>query len=383
MRNQNDYINSFSKIKAIDLEDILRIDKWSLVSETYFSSPCFVYQKTVNEQTYQALVPQSSNFSDYANIMFLNCQAISRYKNQPIDDVLESFLFPHYDLIKFHKEGSFPSGLISVDEGSSLFESVRKTLICLSNDVIRPSPYREKMRVNKSEEDLLNKSFFGQTKVGSFIATVLIDLDSNSNDSDLVQGTFIGNSEGDQLSNSFGRKVVGKMCNAMAAVKGKIETKSDIEELVNPSLPSFISVNSIDAISGLADYGSKTSIDVSWSPIADKNRSSYDHLVFIPSEAAKMKTFVSDYKKVTNEEEITLNGLITSISGSPDISERDFCKICFVATGPNGIRSSYKAKLNKNDYPGAFERFENGMPISISGKPTPSGFVIGSRLVKK
>lgn len=324
------------------------------------------------EKPIEIIIPLSRSFVDYKNSIKSILEKISTYQNRHIEYVINDLIIPPSDIIRFRvvNEGT-ENGLISFHDGFNLLENAKKSLYATACDIVAPSIYHKKL-YSKSANQFIESCYLGQTERGSFIASIVCPFINSSREENAVQLSLFNEEE--VLETSLTRTITKKFIKSLHEVKSNIEIGNYdfLEEQVNTDK---ISVNFLESIVELGEYGDKDQIDisVSWTNHIEKIND-------LPSEI----TFTKDYiqpleyiiEKYIPKDEGTFGSFVGKISkaeANPDIDKRNSGEVTFNFI--NDLDKAVKARVNLNpeQFSEALKAMDNGQNVKIDGQLISEG----------
>lgn len=319
----------------------------------------------------EILLPFNSSFSDYNNLIKKAIKIISENEQRPQEVIINDLLLPPSDTIRFRVVNEDTEhGIIPFNDGFSLLENAKKSLIVAACDIASPAKYHKKLS-NKRAQQFIDSCYLGHTEKGSFIAVIVCPF-INSANSDKPNVLSLFNSE-NELYDSDTRHITKKYMQSLNTIKNKIEN-DDHYYFENLDDKDIISANFFESLLDLSDYGDNEVIEISasWSV----------HCKDIPQVENKVsfnKDFVSPIESILNrlrpkfeEYEGTFVGQISQAKADPDPSSRTECEIIFSYINDDKAEKA-KVILHPDDFSKACTAFDKGANVMVKGKMQKSG----------
>lgn len=325
-----------------------------------------------DENPIEIIIPLNRDFVDYKNSIKNILDKISIYQNRHIEYVINDLIIPPSDIIRFRvvNEGT-ENGLISFHDGFNLLENAKKSLYATACDIVAPSIYHKKL-YSKSANQFIDSCYLGQTERGSFIASIVCPFINSSREENAVQLSLFNEEE--VLETSLTRTITKKFIKSLHEVKSNIEIGNYdfLEEQINADK---ISINFLESIVELGDYGDKDQIDisVSWTNHIEKIHDLPSEITFTKDYIQPLEYIISKYSP--KDEGITGSfvGKISKAETNPDIDKRNNGEITFNFI--NELNKIVKAKVNLNQeqFSEALKALDNGQNVKIDGELISEG----------
>lgn len=320
----------------------------------------------------EIIIPLNRNFIDYKNSIKNVLEKIAVYENRNIEYVINDLIIPPADIIRFRVVNEeTENGLISFQDGFNLLENAKKSLYATACDIVSPSIYHKKL-YSKSANQFIDSCYLGQTERGSFIASIVCPFINSSREDAPIQLSLF--SEEEVLETSLTRTITRKFIKSLNEVKSNIEIGNYdfLEELVNTDK---ISVNFLESIVELGEYGDKEQIDISisWTNHIEKIHN-------LPAEVTFTKDYIQPLEYIIDKYLPKDEGIIGSFVGkiseaktNPDIDKRNSGEITFNFI--NDLNKAIKAKVNLNpeQFSEALKALDNGSNVKIGGELISEG----------
>ena len=307
----------------------------------------------------EILLPLDRNFNDYYDLIINALKKISIVENRDINQIINDLLLPPSDVVRFRVDNKRTEfGLITFNEGLSLLDNAKKSLLTTACDIISPTFYHKRMSY-KSAQQFIDSCFLGQTERGSFIASIVCPFINETVDDKPTQLSLFNTEE--DLINCFTRNVTKRYMKSLLKLKNAIETGNH-QLIEDPIQSEMISANFIESIVELGEYGENEEIEIftSWS-------FSTPDLMDIP------KSLLLKLKPKDEGKDGVFIGKVSKASAESDPSNRNEGEITFNLIGDDEKIIKAKVFLNTNDFSDALDAFDKGLNVKISGKLVPSG----------
>lgn len=315
----------------------------------------------------EIIIPLNRNFIDYKNSIKNVLEKIAVYENRNIEYVINDLIIPPADIIRFRVVNEeTENGLISFQDGFNLLENAKKSLYATACDIVSPSIYHKKL-YSKSANQFIDSCYLGQTERGSFIASIVCPFINSSREDAPVQLSLFNEEE--VLETSLTRTITRKFIKSLNEVKSNIEIGNYdfLEELVNTDK---ISVNFLESIVELGEYGDKEQIDISisWTNHIEKIHNLPAEVTFTKDYIQPLEYIIDKY--LPKDEGIIglFVGEISEAKTNPDIDKRNSGEITFNFI--NDLNKAIKAKVNLNpeQFSEALKALDNGSNVKIGGR---------------
>ncbi|WP_066437253.1 hypothetical protein [Chryseobacterium sp. CCH4-E10] len=324
------------------------------------------------EKPIEIIIPLNRGFVDYKNSVKSILEKISVYQNRNIEYVINDLIIPPSDIIRFRvvNEGT-ENGLISFHDGFNLLENAKKSLYATACDIVAPSIYHKKL-YSKSANQFIESCYLGQTERGSFIASIVCPFINSSREENAVQLSLFNEEE--VLETSLTRTITKKFIKSLHEVKSNIEIGNYdfLEEQINADK---ISVNFLESIVELGEYGDKDQIDisVSWTNHIEKIHDLPSEITFTKDYIQPLEYIIEKY--IPKDEGIvgSFVGKISKAEANPDIDKRNSGEVTFNFI--NDLDKAVKARVNLNpeQFSEALKAMDNGQNVKIDGQLISEG----------
>jgi hypothetical protein len=360
---------ALQKISFATIQRYLQNRNWQKIQSK--REHLVIYYKDSPNPT-EILLPLDRNFIDYNDLIFSAIQRISKTENRDIEQVINDLLLPPSDVIRFRVDNKRTEhGLITFTEGFTLLVNAKKSLFATACDILHPSFFHKRMSY-KSAQQFIDSCFLGQTERGSFIASIVCPFINGTLDDNPTQLSLF-NTEND-LVNSFTRTVTKRYMKSLEKLKNVIENGNH-EIIEDPLQTEIISVNFIESIVELGEYGDNEEIEIftSWSSITKEIIDVPKSITFTKDYISPMKSIISRLKPKDEGKDGSYVGKVSKAQADPDPSRRSDGEITFNFIGDKDKIVKAKVFLNTDDFSKACEALDRGGNVKISGKLKVSG----------
>ncbi len=320
----------------------------------------------------EIIIPLNRNFIDYKNSIKNVLNKIAIYENRNIEYVINDLIIPPADIIRFRVVNEeTETGLISFQDGFNLLENAKKSLYATACDIVSPAIYHKKL-YSKSANQFIDSCYLGQTERGSFIASIVCPFINSSREDAPIQLSLFNEEE--VLETSLTRTITKKFIKSLNEVKSNIEIGNYdfLEEQINTDK---ISVNFLESIVELGEYGDKEQIDISisWTNHIEKIQNLPSEITFTKDYIQPLEYIIDKY--IPKDEGIngSFVGKISEAKTNPDIDKRNSGEITFNFI--NDLNKAIKAKVNLNaeQFSEALKALDNGSNVKIDGELISEG----------
>ena len=310
----------------------------------------------LESETLELLVP-SEVLSDYRRRIEEILETLSDVEKRDSLAILRDVSMSEYDLIRVRLPEPAPGGSVPVSDGVSLFQESRNLLLAAACSVSRPQRAYRAGR-NQEASDYMDTVRFGQTEMGSFIASLLSPVPPNLvGQADLSTGL---------PPEPFARRVTRKLVSGLRSAKDAVtlaDHGGDISAF-EQNVSQGVSANLCDAIANLLDVENRQSIDlsVSWSLVREPPESRAQ-IVFNRSDISVLKEasrILRDRQERPNER---LDGYVYALArGQTQHRGRVTLKAVV-----DGAMSSVRVDFAPPDYSRIAEAHDQRKVVSLEG----------------
>ena len=362
----NDLMKAVPELRFTELQAYLRNTGWVRIETTKQSVGLF--QKEVGANFYEAIVPLSKDFKDYAYRIFDVLEAIANAEHREIDQVLTDLSIPPADIVRFRviNRDTF-GGTISFLDGFNLLESAKKALFTTACDIVQPEKYHKRLGL-KGAQQFIEECRLGQTEKGSFIASVICPFINQTPEDKAQQLSIFNNS--DEFKGSLTRQVTSRMMFALAEVKTAID-RGEENKIVELEGDQMISANFLESIVELNTnrYNTEIEIMTSWSVFAGERPDITTAIKFSNDYIPVLENIITKIKPIDKGFDDDFIGKISMTKADPDIHARAEGEITLnYIIGDEEKVSKARVVLNNQDYDKACEAHKEGKSVKIKGR---------------
>ena len=217
----------------------------------------------LENETLEVLVP-AEVLSDYQRRIEEILETLSDVEERDSLSILRDVSMSEYDLVRVRLPAPASAGSVPISHGVSLFQESRNLMLAAACSASRPQRAYRAGR-NQEANDYMNTVRFGQTEMGSFIASILSPVPPN----------LVGqaNLNPGLPPEPFARRVTRKLVSGLRSAKNAVtmaDHGGDISAFER-NVPQGVSANLCEAIANLLDVETRQSIDVSvsWSLVRE------------------------------------------------------------------------------------------------------------------
>ena len=304
----------------------------------------------------ELLVP-AKVLSDYQRRIEDILETLSDVEERDSLAILRDISMSEYDLIRVRSPEPTPGGSVSVADGVSLFNESRNLLVAAACSASRP---QRAFRAGGIQEasDYMDTVRFGQTEMGSFIASLLSPVPPN----------LVGQADLDTglPPEPFARRVTQKLVSGLRSVKEAVDLADhggDISAFER-NVVQGVSANLCDAIANLLDVANRQSIDVSvsWS-LVRKPPESRAQIVFSRSDMPVLKEASQILRNRQERPNERLEGYVYALArGQTQHSGRVTLKAVL-----DGAITSVRVDFAPSDYSRITEAHDQRKVVSVEG----------------
>ncbi|PXW18041.1 hypothetical protein C8D70_101367 [Chryseobacterium sp. CBTAP 102] len=315
----------------------------------------------------EIIVPLKRDFIDYKDSIKSVLEKISIYENRNIEYIINDLIIPPSDIIRFRVVNEeTENGLISFQDGFNLLENAKKSLYATACDIVSPSIYHKKL-YSKQATQFIDSCYLGQTERGSFIASIVCPFINSSIEESAIQLSLFNDEE--ILETSLTRTITKKFIKSLHEIKSNIEVGNYdfLEEQINTDR---ISVNFLESIVELGEYGDKDKIDISisWSNHIEKINDLPNEVSFTKDYIQPLEYIITKYTPKDEGTKGTFVGKISEAKTNPDLEKRNFGEITFNFINEENKAIKAKLNLNPEQFSDALKAFDSGYHVKIEGE---------------
>ena len=310
----------------------------------------------MEKETLELLVP-SMALSDYERRIREILETLSEVEDRDYLSILRDISMSGYDIIRVRLTDPDAGGSVPISGGVSLFQECRNLLLAAACSASRPQRAYRAGR-NQEASDYMTTVRFGQTEMGSFIASLLSPVPPN----------LVGQAN---LSTGlppepFARRVTRKLVSGLESVKDAVALADRGEGIsaFEQNVPQGVSANLCDALANILDVENRQSVDisVSWSLVREP-RDRRAQIVFKETDASVLQEasrILRDRQERSNER---LDGYVYALArGQAEHSGRTTLKAVV-----DGTMSSVRVDFAPSDYSRIVEAHDQRKVVSVEG----------------
>lgn len=320
----------------------------------------------------EIIIPLNREFVDYRNAIKSILNKLSLIENRNVELIVNDLVIPPSDIIRFRVESKeTENGLISFKDGFNLLENAKKSIYATACDMINPTIYHPKL-FYKSANQFIDSCYLGQTERGSFIASIVCPFVNPSKDEEAIQLSLFNEEE--VLESSLTRSITKKFMKSLYSIKTNIEV-GNYDFLEEQISSDKISVNFIESIVELGDYGDKETIDISisWSNHIEKVKDLPSIISFNRDYIQPMEYIISKYTPKDIGIIGTYIGKISQAKANTDVDKRNTGEITFNFINDENKPLKAKVNLNSEQFSLALKAFDEGLHVKINGELSSEG----------
>ena len=310
----------------------------------------------LENETSELLVP-ARVLSDYQRRIEDILETLADVEQRESLAILRDVTTSEYDLIRVHLPDPTLGGTVLISEGVSLFQESHNLLLAAACSASRPQRAYRAGR-NQEANDYMDSVRFGQTEMGSFVASLLSPVPPNLvGQADLNTGL---------PPEPFARRVTRKLVSGLRSVKTAVtlaDHGGDISAF-EQSVPQGVSANLCEAIANLLDVESSGGFDVSvsWSLVREppEGRVKVDFNGSDTPVLREASRILRDRQERPNER---IDGYVYSLArGQAQFTGRVTLKAIV-----DGAISSVRVDFTPPDYSGIVEAHNERKVVSLEG----------------
>lgn len=362
----NELLKAVPALKFTEILAYLRHTGWTRIEVP--KPHVALFQKQIGETYFEALLPLSKHFSDYAYRIIDVLESIAQAENREVHQVLTDLTNAPGDTVRFRViNKDTVGGTISFLEGVTLMEATKKTLFTAACDLLQPEKYHKRLAL-KGAQQFIESCRFGQTEQGSFVATVICPF-INQTAEDTVKKLSVFDPAAD-LRCSLTRSVTTRMMSALSEIKHHID-RGEEKRILDLEGEKMISANFLESIIELIATKETTEIEImtNWSVFAGDQPQISNAITFSNDYIPVLESLIDRLKPVETGYEDDFVGKISMTKADPDIHTRSEGEIILnYITGDEEKVAKARVLLSNEDYTRACEAHQQGRSVKIRGK---------------
>ncbi len=324
-----------------------------------------LYQIWRNELLYndEILLPTNPSKGDYEHLLARAYRALVSEHGADvvrISKILSLQSSSMLDATKWAKDSPYDAGLISWDQGESLFMAARSTLVAAAKATKEPRRYYGNAATHIAKS-FLEKSYMGQTEMGSFVVTAY-----TPSDGIFYMSKTAENTAASKLMN-FNTRSGGDIINTfdviLAGVRAKLDEfkKTPREEIFDDLLEFGFSYEMSSALASLTNSGD-SAISISRSDVSSTQRAPEEY-VFDAVESPILTRVALRFAAAPDPEVMTLVGEVTFLEHWSTLETRT---VRLHVSNRPGIRV-VRVRLDPEQYQIAIDAHRNDIPLRVVG----------------
>jgi hypothetical protein len=244
---------ALSSIKFLDMTAYLSSKGWR---ETNRKQNHWV--SLVKDGDFEVTVPLTRDINDYARRIFDALSILETVEKRSQQEIFSDVSAVMTDVIRIKiGNGEIAEGQLPLEEGVKIVDKARDLLLAAACSTIQPKPLFQKRQPDEARE-YLKKVRLGQTERGSYTITLHSPVPPC-----LGQATLFPDA-----SEVFERRVTTTLIKGLNTAKTAAEAGTgNVIDAFKNGVPSGISANLCDALSGLMDFGEirrDANISINW-----------------------------------------------------------------------------------------------------------------------
>ena len=358
------FLDMTEKINPLAVARYLSETNWKQFSSK--RNDIKIYQYITGNIFEQVTIPLDRTLRDYNLAMYSAVEKIAFIENKSVEQIMLYLLNPNTDILKIRLDKKeIETGNILFDDAIKLFDNAKKLMAATALDIINPKKIHFG-RIDESVQKFLSQCRFGQTEIGSYVASVVCPFAELSEEEGYKQLSIFSDEE--QCANSLTRKVTNRIMSNVSFIKQKID-EGDMNSLLNTLGESLISSNFFEALNGLNLEAENTIVEFTaeWAPAVKLNRCDVKNIRISNDYYQPIATVIDKIKESTNKT-TEIIGRIKGLDAPPLVDKRDYGMVTEVYISDDDKAKKIKVKLNKGDYDNAIIAHQQGKVVKIMGE---------------
>ena len=306
----------------------------------------------------QVSVPLTSDLSNFAVVQSTALAVLATWEQRPARDILDELRLSPADLVRFSESGPEADlGHLPFDYGLNLIAGVRKVLLSVACNVIRPQSFHLRLSLAESERFVQTCRLI-QTDQERFTITLACPLDQTSSLETHADRT------------PFARQVTTLLMRSLHRLKRAIESGDPDQALVPVENEPLLSANLCEALLEMMPErnSSALTITANWSrmlPPTDPTlplsvKLGHDFFPRIEGLARRLRPTAETARQA-------ILGLVETLNGRLDAVGRVEGEVILTILAPDGETLRVRADLKAADYAAAAEAHLRALPVSLQG----------------
>jgi len=329
-----------------------------------------VFKKQSEYGLSEILLPLKREFEDYAYSILQAIQSISKIENLSVQQVVNEISLPPSDIIRFRVDSPRNhSGTISLEDGTRLMESAKRSLYASASDITKPEGYHKRMSFKDSDQ-FLEECRLGQTEKGSFILAIICPfLDPSSPEEPKQLSLFKNQSDlTEDIQKSFTRKVTSHFMRSLKRIQNAARN-NDPNLILEPDQESRISGNFLEALLELNSLTQDAELEIkgSFYNLSLEDDSIPQNVQFSKDYNPFLEEAISQLKPKDEGVTHVFFGRISSVKANPDLNLRNEGEVIINTLVDEDKVINAKVILGPEDYAAACEAHARGKQVKIEG----------------
>lgn len=345
--------------EALRLEDVrthLVLDGWHRDAAASWETATVYHREDA-----ELVVPVRRELRDYALRMADIVQTLASVHSRSPRSILSELMQPpSADVLRLRDVSPYSTqGSVPIEEGLRLINGGRNALLAVAHSAKEPLDYHPRLGV-KDAVDFLDKCRLGQTERGSYIATILIPVPPEINETQ--QETMFG-SEPDQ---PYERRVTTLFMSALDTIRKSLDDTAP-GELLDASKRG-ISSNLCDAVAEMLPNADQSEVEISvaWARTRQNYPKQVPARVTVASaEAGTIRAVAQKLRERQSKSPQTVQGAIIGLSGDTTSMFDGF--VGTVRIHSPQYDHQVTVKLGRPDFQLALDAYREGKRIKVTG----------------
>ena len=316
---------------------------WKQLNNTKNGINIFQYKK--QNKLYQATVLTNRNFSDYNIALQDSITSIASKEELSEYEIIKKIENYNSKILRIRLiRANYEDGNISLDDAINLYKNLKKILLSTILDIKEPKIYHVG-RISEDISSYLKNCRFGQTEIGSYVATLVIP-----NNIYVQQNLF--------EEYEFGNQIINKIFNNIRYIKSFIDEKRELQCFY--SNKHFVSINFIEALRELNLKYDETELEFYIDEIKYQNKIKISNMYY-----RKMGDIIKKFKSNVEKECIYI-GKISQIKIKPFDEKQVGGNIQLAYIENDDKIKKINIEIDGQDYNKAIFAFKNRNTVKIT-----------------
>lgn len=308
------------------------------------------------ESDAELLLPRRDFARDYDDRLLDLLTALADFENRATEEVLQTIEYLAIDLVAVQVEHhDIENGTIPLDDGVLLNQRARDLMTSAALSTLSK---RRHFRGSRPPEatDYLARLRLGQTRIGSYVVSVLAPVGENAA------------SQLDLQSTTFSQEVTSNLANALNAITHAVLTYSESKNLsaFDLAVEKGASANMCDALAGFSGSAHKRAFSLSIEPARQGPLTRHETFVykFDPSDISVLLVAADYFRDNYVLPDRTIRGLVKRLDRVP---QAEVGAVTITAPLAGGLEKNVVVQLNEADYVEAIHAHEYKVVVECSG----------------